>query len=148
MEYERTREISVNFSFDDIIKIFSRGLNSNLIEKLEFNCYKFDSSEPRIIIKGEDVTDEENEVLKKYFDCLLPEVSIHSKEDEQLNIIVYDLDLSVKCNNLFKFLEIVTLKDLISYSKNELLGCPNFGKVSLMKIKDLLKERNLSFKKG
>lgn len=56
-----------------------------------------------------------------------------------------DLDLSVRALNCLKAANIITLGDLVSYNKNDLLKFRNFGKKSLAEIEELLKSKNLYF---
>lgn len=56
-----------------------------------------------------------------------------------------DLDLSVRALNCLKSANIITLGDLVSYNKSDLLKFRNFGKKSLAEIEELLKSKNLYF---
>ena len=56
-----------------------------------------------------------------------------------------DMDLSVRALNCLKAAEVVTLGDLVKFSKNDLLKFRNFGKKSLTELDHLLEKMNLSF---
>lgn len=56
-----------------------------------------------------------------------------------------DLDLSVRALNCLKSAEIVTLGDLLTYNKADLLKFRNFGKKSLAELENLVKSKNLEF---
>ena len=56
-----------------------------------------------------------------------------------------DLDLSVRALNCLKAAEVITLGDLITYNKNDLLKFRNFGKKSLVELEELLKSKDLVF---
>jgi DNA-directed RNA polymerase subunit alpha len=56
-----------------------------------------------------------------------------------------DMDLSVRALNCLKAAEIVTLGDLVTYSKNDLLKFRNFGKKSLTELEEFLSTLKLAF---
>ena len=56
-----------------------------------------------------------------------------------------DMDLSVRALNCLKAAEVVTLGDLVKYSKNDLLKFRNFGKKSLTELDQLLDSKSLNF---
>ncbi|NIZ19695.1 DNA-directed RNA polymerase subunit alpha [Entomospira culicis] len=64
---------------------------------------------------------------------------------EYLETPVEQLELSVRSSNCLKNAEIRTLKDLVSRSEDEIAKTRNFGKKSLLEIKDKLREWDLSF---
>ena len=67
------------------------------------------------------------------------------KMRNQLKTKLADMDLSVRALNCLKAAEVVTLGDLVKYSKNDLLKFRNFGKKSLTELDQLLDGLNLSF---
>lgn len=56
-----------------------------------------------------------------------------------------DLDLSVRALNCLKAAEVVTLGQLVSYNKNDLLKFRNFGRKSLTELEALVEKKNLEF---
>lgn len=71
--------------------------------------------------------------------------SIRAVENEEINITpvvmmkrIDELELSVRSLNCLKLAKIFFLKDLIKKSENDLLGIVNFGKKSLLEVKDAL----------
>ncbi len=67
--------------------------------------------------------------------------------DEQMATPVGELELSVRSRKGLQRLNILTLGDLVNCTEAELLGCKNFGMMSLNEIKQCLKERGLSLRK-
>jgi len=68
-------------------------------------------------------------------------------DDEQMATPVAELELSVRSRKGLQRLNILTLGDLVNCTEAELLGCKNFGMMSLNEIKQCLKERGLSLRK-
>lgn len=64
---------------------------------------------------------------------------------EYLETPVEQLELSVRSSNCLKSADIRTLKSLVSRTEDEIAKTRNFGKKSLLEIKEKLKEWNLSF---
>ncbi len=58
---------------------------------------------------------------------------------------IEDLDLSVRSHNCLRLAEIETLADLVSRKEDELLTYKNFGKKSLMELKEQLDKFELKF---
>ena len=58
---------------------------------------------------------------------------------------IEDLDLSVRSHNCLRLAEIETLADLVSRKEEELLTYKNFGKKSLMELKEQLDKFELKF---
>ena len=58
---------------------------------------------------------------------------------------IEDLDLSVRSHNCLRLAEIETLGDLVSRKEEELLTYKNFGKKSLMELKEQLEKSELKF---
>jgi DNA-directed RNA polymerase subunit alpha len=56
-----------------------------------------------------------------------------------------EMNLSVRALNCLKSADVVTVGDLVSYNKNDLLKFRNFGKKSLTELEDLLVGIDLSF---
>ncbi len=56
-----------------------------------------------------------------------------------------DMGLSVRAYNCLKAADIDTFADLVSYSRNELMKCRNFGKKSLNEIDQLVEKMKLQF---
>ncbi len=82
------------------------------------------------------------------FDESLIAIEKDSNEEEMLikallTTPVEDLELSVRSNNCLKNANIVTLGDLVKKTEDEIAKTKNFGKKSLIEIKEKLKERGL-----
>lgn len=58
---------------------------------------------------------------------------------------LHDLDLSVRALNCLKAAEVITLADLVQYSKGDLLKIRNFGKKSLTELEDIIDTMGLTF---
>jgi DNA-directed RNA polymerase subunit alpha len=67
-----------------------------------------------------------------------------TKEDENLNKNVDDLELSVRAFNCLKASGIKTIRELVLKTEPEMLKYRNFGRKSLNEIKELLTKMNLS----
>lgn len=70
-------------------------------------------------------------------------------EDPNVKILetsIDDLDLSVRAYNCLKRAGILTLKNLVDKSENEMMKIRNLGKKSLKEVMDKVKELGLSFK--
>ena len=90
-------------------------------------------SDERIIVEIEPkpVTDDFDEELLKMRQVLLTKLT--------------DIDLSVRALNCLKAAEVVTLGDLVKFTKNDLLKFRNFGKKSLTELDRLLDSMKLNF---
>jgi len=69
-----------------------------------------------------------------------------SADDDVLEKIIDELELSVRSRRALSRLGVQTLKDLIQKTEAELLGCKNFGVTSLNEIKDRLSSFGLSLR--
>ena len=72
---------------------------------------------------------------------------LEKKEDrlnQILRIPITDFELSVRARNCLDGANLVTLKDLVTLSENEVMNLKNLGKTSLTEIKSKLAERGLS----
>ena len=70
-------------------------------------------------------------------------------EDPNVKILetsIDDLDLSVRAYNCLKRAGILTLKNLVDKTENEMMKIRNLGKKSLKEVIDKVKELGLSFK--
>ena len=70
-------------------------------------------------------------------------------EDPNVKILetsIDDLDLSVRAYNCLKRAGILSLKDLITKSENEMMKIRNLGKKSLKEVMDKVKEMGLNFR--
>lgn len=63
-----------------------------------------------------------------------------------LDILIDDLELTMRCRNCLKQINVKKLGDLTKYSEDDLMRISNFGKKSLDELRDLLLKYNLSFK--
>lgn len=74
---------------------------------------------------------------------------ISKTEDPNLKVLetsIDDLDFSVRAYNCLKRANILTLKDLVDKSENEMMKIRNLGKKSLKEVMDKVKDMGLSFR--
>lgn len=74
---------------------------------------------------------------------------ISKSEDPNVKILetsIDDLDFSVRAYNCLKRANILTLKDLVDKSENEMMKIRNLGKKSLKEVMDKVKDMGLSFR--
>ena len=70
-------------------------------------------------------------------------------EDPSVKILetsIDDLDLSVRAYNCLKRAGILTLKNLVDKSENEMMKIRNLGKKSLKEVIDKVKDMGLNFR--
>tara|TARA_R110000782_G_scaffold266635_1_gene361330 strand:- start:32 stop:547 length:516 start_codon:yes stop_codon:yes gene_type:complete len=94
--------------------------------------YIFDSKDNELLLKC---------VLEEYYQSKL-------KTPNKINLDtrIRDMDFSVRAYNCLKAAEIRTLRDLLGFSIEELMGYRNFGRRSLLEIEQFVSENGLSFK--
>ena len=74
---------------------------------------------------------------------------ISKSEDPSVKILetsIDDLDFSVRAYNCLKRANILTLKDLVDKSENEIMKIRNLGKKSLKEVMDKVKDMGLNFR--
>lgn len=74
---------------------------------------------------------------------------ISKSEDPNVKILetsIDDLDFSVRAYNCLKRANILTLKDLVDKSENEMMKIRNLGKKSLKEVMDKVKDMGLNFR--
>jgi len=71
------------------------------------------------------------------------EESLHIRQLLKTKLV--DLELSVRALNCLKTAEVETLGELVSYTKGDLMKFRNFGRKSLIELKELVKNHNLEF---
>lgn len=74
---------------------------------------------------------------------------ISKSEDHSVKILetsIDDLDFSVRAYNCLKRANILTLKDLVDKSENEMMKIRNLGKKSLKEVMDKVKDMGLNFR--
>ena len=74
---------------------------------------------------------------------------ISKSEDPSVKILetsIDDLDFSVRAYNCLKIANILTLKDLVDKSENEMMKIRNLGKKSLKEVMDKVKDMGLNFR--
>lgn len=74
---------------------------------------------------------------------------ISKSEDPNVKILetsIDDLDFSVRAYNCLKRANILTLRDLVEKSENEMMKIRNLGKKSLKEVMDKVKDMGLSFR--
>ena len=93
-----------------------------------------------MLFSDERITLEADEIAKtETYD----EESLHMRQLLKTKLI--DMDLSVRALNCLKAAEVVTLGDLVSFNKNDLMKFRNFGKKSLTELEELVMLKGLSF---
>jgi len=65
------------------------------------------------------------------------------KANELLHIPISELGLSIRAKKCLQRLNLETIGSLVKYTEAELLGCKNFGMISLREIKERLHDRGL-----
>lgn len=76
-------------------------------------------------------------------------LTISKSEDPSVKILetsIDDLDFSVRAYNCLKRANILTLKDLVDKSENEMMKIRNLGKKSLKEVMDKVKDMGLNFR--
>ncbi len=97
----------------------------------------------RILIEHFNVLTDLNEIADQ------TGLMIAKVEDPNVKILetsIDDLDLSVRAYNCLKRAGILTLKDLVSKSENEMMKIRNLGKKSLKEVMDKVKDMGLNFR--
>ena len=106
-------------------------------------------------IKPEEALSEASRILKRHFDLFngFAEhpygISVDEAEEveaEELSIPLVDLDIDQRACNLLHEADIVTLNDLLSRPREELLDIHGFGGKTLSKVEDRLTELGYSLK--
>jgi len=93
-----------------------------------------------MLFSDEKITvDTEEKAASEEFD----EASLHMRQILKGKLL--DMDLSVRALNCLKAADVVTLGDLVSFNKNDLLKFRNFGKKSLTELEDLVHAKNMEF---
>lgn len=67
-----------------------------------------------------------------------------AKSASAYDVSIDDLELTVRSSNALKSENILTIRDLISLTEDELMGMPNLGKRSLVEVKEALTAHGLS----
>jgi len=75
------------------------------------------------------------------------EAGIEGENDELMNKLIEDVELSVRARRALTRLNVLTVAELVSKTEAELLGCKNFGVTSLNEIKERLASYGLSLRK-
>ena len=97
----------------------------------------------RIIIEHFEVLTKLNEIADE------TGLMVSKNEDPSVKILetsIDDLDFSVRAYNCLKRANILTLKDLVDKSENEMMKIRNLGKKSLKEVIDKIKEMGLKFR--
>jgi len=90
-------------------------------------------SDDKISLELEEIAEED----------IYDEESLHLRQLLKTRLV--DLDLSVRALNCLKTAEVETLGELVSYTKGDLMKFRNFGRKSLIELKELVKKHNLDF---
>ena len=97
----------------------------------------------RILIEHFNILTELNEIADQ------TGLMIAKVEDPNVKILetsIDDLDLSVRAYNCLKRAGIMSLKDLVGKSENEMMKIRNLGKKSLKEVMDKVKDMGLNFR--
>ena len=97
----------------------------------------------RILIEHFNILTELNEIADQ------TGLMISKVEDPNVKVLetsIDDLDLSVRAYNCLKRAGIMSLKDLVGKSENEMMKIRNLGKKSLKEVMDKVKDMGLSFR--
>lgn len=73
-------------------------------------------------------------------------MKVNEEEEKILDLLVDDLDITMRTANVLRVEKIHTVRDLIKKSKSYLLLCPNFGRKSLKEVESKLLEYNLKLR--
>jgi len=106
-------------------------------------------------ISPEEALIEGAKILKKHLDIFVnygQEVEEEAKKEqlelqEEFDRPISDLELSVRSSRCLQAAHIKTIGDLVKKTEEEMLGYKNFGKKSLLEIKEVLGKMGLSLKK-
>jgi len=106
-------------------------------------------------IKPEEALSEASRILKRHFD-LFSDFAEHpfgitvdeaeEVEAEELSISLIDLNIDQRACNLLQEADIVTLNDLVTHPREELLDIHGFGGKTLSKVEDRLAELGYSLR--
>ena len=97
----------------------------------------------RILIEHFNILTELNEIADE---TGLMSAKVEDPNVKILETSIDDLDLSVRAYNCLKRAGILTLKNLVDKSENEMMKIRNLGKKSLKEVIDKVKEMGLNFK--
>lgn len=86
-----------------------------------------------IFINLDDTADSETRVVGRY------------QPNEQLDLSIDELELSVRSYNCLKNADIHTIRDLVQHTEREMLATKNFGRKSLNELKEILNGMGLDF---
>ncbi len=121
----------------------------NDYDKLVLEIYTDGTITPEnALAEGAKIIKEHFSIFINFDESLLGSPDEIDEEEERvrqiLSTVIEDLDLSVRSNNCLKNANIRTIGDLTKTTEAELAKTRNFGKKSLLEIKERLKERNLT----
>ncbi len=121
----------------------------NDYDKLVLEVYTDGTISPEnALAEGAKIIKEHFSIFINFDESLLGSPDEIDEEEERvqqiLSTVIEDLDLSVRSNNCLKNANIRTIGDLTKTTEAELAKTRNFGKKSLLEIKERLKERNLT----
>lgn len=106
-------------------------------------------------IKPEEALSEVSRILKRHFDLFSDfaehpfGISVEEAEEveaEELSIPLIDLDIDQRACNLLQEADVVTLNDLLTRPREELLDIHGFGGKTLSKVEDRLEELGYSLR--
>lgn len=81
--------------------------------------------------------------VKEFYQCIE-----YIKIEEEVNKPIEDLELTVRAMNCLRLdVKIHTIKDLLEYTKHDLLKINGLGKHSCREIEDVLRDRGLFLRK-
>jgi len=106
-------------------------------------------------IRPEEALSEASRILQRHLDLFsgfaehpfgITPVEVEGPEEEELAIPLADLDIDQRACNLLQEADILTLRDLLSRPREELLDIHGFGQKTLSKVEDRLTELGYTLK--
>ncbi len=86
------------------------------------------------------------EYFEHLSDYLVSVFEEEKEEEPEKSLFIYELGLSLRSENCLKKANIITVKDLITYTKTEIKKLKNLGQKSWKEIEDKMHQLNLQFK--
>ena len=129
----------------EISKVRVRQILNNMKRRIIGDVHRLFYSYKIIDSKNEELTRENMALKRAIIKNGITEPKIHVSENSLFNKKLYEFDFSVIASNCLKAAGIVTVYDLISHSKMDLLKYRNFGKKSLTELEDFVRDNHLTF---
>jgi DNA-directed RNA polymerase alpha subunit len=89
----------------------------------------------------------ESKLLGRFAECIIKIIKEEGENCENyLDRPIAEVELSVRANNLMRYMGIETIGDLMQHTKTSLLKTKNLGRRTLSEIENVLKEYDLKLK--